>query len=395
LNPDDILIAEEFNHDVVIVNRMTGKLRVLYGRRGVEGTGDLLSVPLAAHYLPAGPYQQHIIIAEYTGDHRVLIVDKDTGKILWQCNDLVQPLDAIYWDDEHIMVSDVKGVFKIRLTDKAKVWDFDPQPHGIPFYMQKLLRPGVDSYGGDLLVSYWGPQEGRMVREVRTADKKITWAYGLHPKHGLGDVYDRVKTSGRAFRYGMQVDAACGAYTIICDERSRILCVNKFKELVWELGGANAESPEFHAPATPYLILPTYITNTRNGTLLVTDWGRNMIFEINPFSIPPRMNKDAYLFKDYQTTDTFEDSAIMESRGFNHKNIQIFNRHETASLEWRVLASHNANDWQTIFIPPSSLAPGQASYASISEPWNFIKTQVKSTIPDQSSKADVYIALQR
>jgi len=60
------------------------------------------------------------------GEHRVLVIDRDTGQILWCCTNLRVPLEAIYWDDEHIMVSDCKhGIFKVRLSDGATVWHYD------------------------------------------------------------------------------------------------------------------------------------------------------------------------------------------------------------------------------------------------------------------------------
>ena len=73
-----------------------------------------------------------------------------------------------------------------------------------------------------------------------------------------------------------------------------------------------------------------------------------MVYEISPFDIPPRREKDAYLFREYVTTDEFVDSGLMESRGYGDKNVQAYNAHKTAGLSWRVLASHNARDWQDI-----------------------------------------------
>ena len=109
------------------------------------------------------------------------------------------------------------------------------------------------------------------------------WLYGEHQEQGKGDLWDRLDTPVRGFRYG--INERGGGVTIIVDERARIFAVNRDKELVWDLGGSSGGDLLI---ATPYIILPTYISATTRGTLLVTDWGRNMIYEINPFHIPQR-----------------------------------------------------------------------------------------------------------
>ena len=414
-NPDEILVAEQYGCDILIINKRTGKLRVVYGKRGVRGTGALLREPLSAHFMPSGPYEGNILISDRLTS-RILILDKAKGTILWSHTSVKAPMDAIYWDDDHIMVSDLganDSIHKIRLSDGANVWKYNPHPYAKPFYLQKIAadvyddsddedssetshsrllpsRPDVFgiSYGGDLLIGFWGKQ--RIVREIRTSDKATVWEYGTDSGSGDGDLYDRLFFPVRAFRYGMNETG--NGLTIICDERSRIFCVNMKKELIWDLGGS---SPEDRSTATPHLILPTYISATRRGTLLITDWGRNMIYEINPFLIPERKQKDAYLFKDHATTDTYMDSGIIESRGFINKNIQIFNKHERTGLEWRILGSYNADDWQVINAPSSELAAGEASHIVITAPWNFIKTQTKSASAGNPGKADVFITMRR
>jgi len=388
-NPDEIVVSEQYGCDILLISRATGKLKVLYGERGVAGSGNHLNAPHSAHFMPSGPYEGHVLITEYRGEHRVMIIDRDTGKILWCCTNLNAPLDAIYWDDEHIMVSDCNhGIFKVRLINKATVWHYDSEPHGHPFYLHKLTREYCDAYGGDVLIGYWGPNP--VVREIDTVNKETVWIYGERQGQGRGDLYDRLSCPVRALRYGIQQHG--GGLTIICDERSRILCVNRDKELVWELGGASGENL---MTATPYIVLPTYIHVTKRGTLLVTDWGRNMIYDINPFCIPARTEKDTYLFIDYTTTDDFADSGIMESRGYRDKNVQVYNTHESAGLHWRVLGSHNAKDWQIIHNSSAVLNPGRGTHALIAGAWNFIKTQAISAVADTPSKVNVYITMKR
>ena len=313
-NPGEFVVPEQFGCDILLIDRATGELKVLYGERGVAGGGDHLSAPSSAHFMPSGPYKGHVLITEYAGEHRVMVLNRDSGEVLWRYDGLKAPLDAIYWDDEHIMASDsVNGVFKIRLSDMEKVWEYDPQPHLNPFYLDKIPAYRNASYGGDLLIGYYGAMIG-LVREIDTASKKTEWNYGDRWEQGFGDLYDRLATPVRALRYG--ADENGGGLTIICDERARILCVNRDKELVWELGGANGENIR---PANQHIVLPTYVDVTRKGTLLVTDWGRNMVYETSPFDIPLRQEKDGYLFREYVTTDEFVDSGIMGVEGIREQ----------------------------------------------------------------------------
>ena len=388
-NPDEIVVAEQYGNDILIINRSTGEMRVLYGERGVEGTGKLLTAAHSAHFLPSGPYSEHVLITEYRGEHRVMILHRDSGEVLWSYTDLEAPLDAIYWDDDHIMVSDRDtGVVKVRLGDGAKLWTFDPQPHNNPFYLQKLFPEFCDSYGGDLLIGYF--KNKPVVREVDTSSSETVWLYGGRHEPGWGDLYDRLYCPVRALRYGTNENG--GGLTIIVDEKTRILCVNKDKELVWELGGAGGEN---HMIATPYSMSPTYIQVTRRGTLLITEWGRNMIYEINPFDIPQRMEKDGYLFRDHTTTDEFADSGIMESRGYRDKNVQIFNTDNSASLQWQLLGSRNARDWQILHEPEGNLAAGQSEYVLIDGPWNFLMIRSKSASAGKSASMDAFITMRR
>ena len=396
--PDEILVAEQFGCDVLIVNRSTRKMRVLYGDRGVPGGGDHLGNTPAAHFMPAGPYRGHVLLAEYDHEHRLMILHRDSGKVLWSCADLEAPLDAIYWDEEHIMASDCKrGIYKIRLEDQAQVWHYDSKPHGHPFYLHKLRnrvdgRNFHDSYGGDLLAGFWGPY--RVVQEIDTATGEVAWSYGDRGEQGgvlkknEGDLYDRLSTPVRALRYGIQEHGA--GYTVIVDERARILCVNVAKELIWELGGSSGDL----YGSTPYCILPTYIQVTRRGTFLVTDWGRSMIYEMNPFCIPQRTEKDGYLFKVFETSDGFADSSIMESRGYKDKNLQIYNKHDASSALWRVLGSHNTEDWQEINTP-APLGPGEGTHLLIEGPWNFIKAQCRSAACATPAKVSAYLTMRR
>jgi len=402
-DPDEILVTETCGCAILLINRRTGRVRVLYGERNIRGGGEHLDHPVTARFMPAGPYAGHVLISEYQGpetrtgsmgEHRVMIVDRDNGSILWCYTELHRAAEAIYWDDEHIMVSDQEtGVLKIRLADREQVWQYNPEPKRFPFRLQRITpieRPGKcygRSYGGDLLAAYVG--KPAVVREINTAEKSTIWEYGGNGEYGCGDLYDTLAIPVCALRYGMQEVGA--GLTIICDERARILCVNSHKELIWEIGGATANG----LPATPYAMLPTCISTTRKGTLLITDWGLNMVYEANPSCIPQRIQKDACLFRDHSTTDNFIDSAIVESRGYARKNIQVHNKSETGALQWRALASHNAEDWQVIHTSPGELRPGESGYHVVSIPWNFVKTQARSAGRGNPAKVDIHITMCR
>jgi hypothetical protein len=388
--PGEIIVGEQFGCDILLIDRTTNRLKVLYGERGIAGGGDRLGESDSAHFMPSGQYRGHVLITEYAEEHRVMVLHRDSGEVLWQYTGLEAPLDAIYWDDEHIMASDSpNGVFKIRMSDKTKIWEYDPQPHLNPFYLHKIATRRNASYGGDLLIGYYGDPSG-LVREIDTASKETVWMYGDRKEQGYGDLYDRLETPVRALRYG--IDENGGGLTIICDERSRIICVNQDKELIWELGGASGKRLR---SATQHVVSPTYVHVTRAGNLLITDWGRNMIYEISPLDIPPRMEKDGYLFRDYWTTPEFTDSGIMEARGFGNKNVQAYNRHEKARVDWRVLGSHNAKDWQIINKPFGPLEAGDGTHCLITGPWNFIKVQAKSVCGGSSANLDVYVTMRR
>ena len=143
------------------------------------------------------------------------------------------------------------------------------------------------------------------------------------------------------------------------------------------------------------MVSPTYVHLSRRGTLLVTDWGRNMIYEVNPFCIPPRTEKDAYLFKGYATTDQVADSGIMEARGYREKNLQVSNAEGSGAMQWQLLGSADARGWHIIHEPEEWLGPGQSTHLMVDRPWNFIMARAKSAMAGKPARTDVYITMRR
>ena len=87
----------------------------------------------------------------------MMVLHRDSGEAMWRYIGLGAPLDAIYWEDGHIMASNApRCVFKVRLRDKAKVWEYDPQPNANPFCLHKISKDHDAYYGSDLLIGYFG-----------------------------------------------------------------------------------------------------------------------------------------------------------------------------------------------------------------------------------------------
>ena len=136
-DPDEIVVAEQWGSDVVLINRKTRKLRTLFGERGVPGDGERINLAHSAHFIPSGRYEGQVLITEFEGEHRVMIIDRELGGVLWCYSGCKRPLEAIYWDDDHIMVSDGDEIVKIRLEDQKVVWNY---PASRAFYLQKLAE---------------------------------------------------------------------------------------------------------------------------------------------------------------------------------------------------------------------------------------------------------------
>ena len=78
-NPNEVVLAEQFGSDILLIDRSTGKHRVLYGERGVAGGGDRLSEAYSAHFITSGPYTGRVLITERAGEQGVLVSDCTKG----------------------------------------------------------------------------------------------------------------------------------------------------------------------------------------------------------------------------------------------------------------------------------------------------------------------------
>lgn len=394
LDGDKVLITEQKNCDVIVVDKISGKIVWQFGERGVSGTGARLSSPHSAHRLPDG----RILVTEMSGDHRVIIVNYQTGAVEWEYTGCAAPLDAIYWDDEHIMVADwgekdgeTGRIVKVRFSDKSEVWTYDTPA---PFYLQRLTTGDYgQSYGGDLL---FGQVGNAAVKEIDTSTGAIVWQYGQDGANWpYGEVYDAVWSGVCALRYGISevMEYKNPALTIIvCENWSKVFAVNKAKQLVWEIGGTTGLESTLPAFGAFPLYEPTNVSVTKAGSLLITDHGQNRVIEVNPWSIEPRTDKEARLCSDLETTDSWTDTQIAEVVGYVSKNIMMFNT-GAYGCDWRILGSPDAAQW--VEIQTGSL-DGQGSISQvISAPWRFIRVQVRSTDTGLATTVNVYLHASR
>jgi len=362
-----LLVVEQSNCSVIIIDKQTGEILWQFGERGVSGTGERLSSPHSARLIKAGPHEGHIIITELEGSHRVLIVDPATGEIVWETSSIAGPLDAIYWDDEHVMVSDwtANELAKIRISDEVKVWSFQTAK---PFYLQKLVKQDPDwwnygnSYGGDLL---FGTTSG-YIAEIDTATASVVWELGKDSMPPAPMLADQFCSPVRAFRYGCgeNTGTMAATTTILADEgNARLLAVNKDKRILWEIGGV---SLNFYNPIS-WLIEPTYVDVSDDGTLLVCDGMANKIYEIAYPVVPAIMGRQQ--FSSQILAKASLEPAISTSLAecglldfFNNRESALtvactYDVAATAGIKVHVFSSYDGTNWDTAELLDSAEAP--------------------------------------
>ena len=417
LGEGKLLIPEYTNCDVIILDKGTGRIMWQFGERGVAGAGTRLTAPHSAHQIPSGPYKGDILITEYLGEHRVLIVDYATREIAWEYSDLVAPLDAIYWDDEHIMVSDCIGnkIVKIRLSDKEIVWDY---PVVRPFYLQKLIRQGPrrwehgNSYGGDLLFG----RVGGDVYEIDTSDRSVKWEFGKGGKR-FPMLADALGCGVRAFRYGTGENESnmASPITIIADEaNARILAVNRDKQVLWEIDGV---SNQYYRPIS-WLIEPTYVTTSRNGNLLICDALANKVYELVYPPLPPLVESQGK----FSTTMLSKDSlgageatslgacGLISLRRATSLALTVecvYHNSATAGIAVHLYTSYNGANWDTVELKDSAgkpvfgdmpFTPGSTERKTVEIPHSaqFVKAVIENRDPSQTvSNIKVMATLER
>jgi len=125
-----------------------------------------------------------------------------------------------------------------------------------------------------------------------------------------------------------------------------------------------------------------------------------------PVSIPEQYNFEhiatskhraylrEYVFRDQITTNSYEDSLIIDCRLFEKKIFEIKNKDPTNALKFKILACTDPNFGWTEIKGETSLAAATATYEWDTEPWAYVKIQVKSAVDDTPAKVDALIACQ-
>jgi hypothetical protein len=125
-----------------------------------------------------------------------------------------------------------------------------------------------------------------------------------------------------------------------------------------------------------------------------------------PVSIPEQYNFEhiatskhraylrEYVFRNQITTNSYEDSLIVDCRLFEKKLFEILNKDSANALLFKILACTDPNLGWTEIKSETSLAAGAKTYEWDTEPWAYVKIQVKSAVADTPAKVDAIIACQ-
>ena len=401
INGSHVLITDSRNYRLLLIDKKTNEIVWSYGK---DDIGIDYWQPLSARKIMGGMYAGHYLVAGRYYDldavlYRgfVYIIDPVISSVRWEYDVANASFgDAITWDSDHIMVTDTitKEIAKISLVDKSKPWSYDCVTlagNQQPTFLQKLKDADCyyGSFGGDLLFG----TSGSLVREILTSDKSTQWEYGTDSDGGFeyGDMtYQHMRAPFCALRYGSgEHTNRTPALTFICAMQScSIFAVTLEKAKVWQIGGV---TPSYStgrirgaSPQGGILLLhPIYVSLTRSANLLIVDSCGNKVIEVSPHMIPERERWEGTVFSK-ASTDDWVNSEIIESRTYAIMNFMVSNTDAANSANWRILGSPDANAWFEIK-PLAEIAAGDSTYYVTTDPWAFVKVQVKSTVIGLSS----------
>lgn len=94
------------------------------------------------------------------------------------------------------------------------------------------------------------------------------------------------------------------------------------------------------------------------------------------------------------TTNSYVDSLIVDCRQFERKIFHIKNEHATNGLKYKILACVSPEVWEELKAE-TTLAAATSTYEWDTEPWPFVKFQVKSAVDDTPAKATAWISGQK
>jgi len=101
-----------------------------------------------------------------------------------------------------------------------------------------------------------------------------------------------------------------------------------------------------------------------------------------------------FVLRGYITTDNYEDSLIIDCRLFEKKLFEIKNKHAANALLFKILACTDPNFGWTEIKSETSLAAASKTYEWDTEPWCYIKIQVKSSVAGTPALVDALIGCQ-
>ena len=127
-------------------------------------------------------------------------------------------------------------------------------------------------------------------------------------------------------------------------------------------------------------IFPIAISEEANFERLVSTKNREYIRE--------------FVLRDYITTNDYVDSLIIDCRLFEKKIFELKNKHAANALKFKILACTDPKFGWTEIKTETALAAATPTYEWDTEPWAYVKIQVKSSVADTPAKVDALIACQ-
>ncbi len=98
------------------------------------------------------------------------------------------------------------------------------------------------------------------------------------------------------------------------------------------------------------------------------------------------------VFDKQLTTDSYQDSLIFDARLYKRKLFQIINKHASNSILYKILGCIDPNDtWETLQAE-TTLTAGNSATHSLTDPWAYVKIQIKSASAGNAGKVTAYIS---
>ena len=100
------------------------------------------------------------------------------------------------------------------------------------------------------------------------------------------------------------------------------------------------------------------------------------------------------VLENHITSDSYEDSLILDCRLLERKLFHIKNKHASNAIHYKILGCTDPNfGWEELKAE-TSLAGDSTTYEWDTEPWAYVKIQVKSATSGASGIVDAYIVAQ-